>query len=96
MARSNVTSNFWFGRKDCIVCRFNLPVSKRIDTRDAATLIYYLAGKQVIIIFFMFVLSSTYLNCFRSLPDQLTPITNTHQTKLTLKSGKAGLASGPD
>ena len=37
-----------------------------------------------------------YLHCFRSLPGQLTPITNTHQTKLTLKDGKAGSASHLD
>ena len=44
MVRLNVTSKFGLGRKDCIVYRFNLPISKRIDTRDA-TLIYYLAGR---------------------------------------------------
>ena len=53
VARSNVTPNCWLKkrRKDCIVCRFNLPMSKRIDARDA-TLIYYLAGRKVN--FFMF------------------------------------------
>ena len=32
----------------------------------------------------------------RSLPGQLTPITNRHQTELTLKGGKAGSASRLD
>ena len=44
VVRLNVTSKFWLGRKDCIVCRFNLPISKSIGTRNA-TLIYYLAGR---------------------------------------------------
>ena len=50
----------WFARmslptlgweEKTVVCRFNLPMSKRIDTRDI-TLIYYLAERQVN--FFMF------------------------------------------
>ena len=40
--------------------------------------------------------SATYLHYFRSLLGQLTLITNTHQTKLTLKGGKADLASRLD
>ena len=40
--------------------------------------------------------SATYLHYFRSLLGQLTQITNKHQTKLTLKGGKARLASRLD
>ena len=77
----------------------SVPKSKRIDKRCCADV---LSGREVSYVlrylyFFMFAVFCSLSHLFRSLPGQLTPIRkHTHQTKLTLKWGKArGLGFSP-
>ena len=75
-------------------------MSKRINKRCCADLIF---GREVskffaasTVFFLCLLFSAAILHCVRSPQGQLTPITNTHQTKLTLnKRWKSGLGLSP-
>ena len=86
---SNVTSKSWLGR--------SLSMSK--SRRFYSDLLF---GQEVskffcdICIFLCLLFSAAILHCVGSLQGQLTPITNTHQTKLTFnKRWKSGLGLSP-
>ena len=80
--------------KMCGFCRFSLRNSFAVQGPCLCR-----RGKLVfaVSVFFTFAVSAAILHCFRSLLGQLTPMTNTRQTKLILiKGGKVGSASRLD